>query len=94
MPNSTLSIAPRARKALRRAQGDDRARLLAALDSLAEDPSAGDVAPLRHERSAFRRRVGDWRIFFDLSPRERVVNVVAIERRTTTTYRRRPYRPH
>lgn len=53
------------------------------------DPGTGDVLPLEHQRAAFRRRVGDWRIFFDLYPERQLVVVVAIERRTTTTYRRR-----
>jgi mRNA-degrading endonuclease RelE of RelBE toxin-antitoxin system len=53
------------------------------------DPLAGDVKRLKNERTAFRRRVGDWRIFFDLNPDQRVVEVVDIQRRTTTTYRGR-----
>jgi len=31
------------------------------------DPFAGDVDRLRDRPTAFRRRVGDWRIFFDPS---------------------------
>jgi mRNA-degrading endonuclease RelE of RelBE toxin-antitoxin system len=53
------------------------------------DPFAGDVERLRNQPSAFRRRVGDWRIFFDVEPDKRLVEVTAIERRTTTTYRKR-----
>ena len=54
-----------------------------------EDPFAGDVERLTPERTAFRRRVGDWRIFFDVDPERRLVEVRDIQRRTTTTYRRR-----
>jgi mRNA-degrading endonuclease RelE of RelBE toxin-antitoxin system len=54
-----------------------------------DDPFAGDVERLTHERTAFRRRVGDWRILFDADPRRRLVEVRFIERRTTTTYRQR-----
>jgi len=53
------------------------------------NPFAGDVASLQHQPTAFRRRVGDWRIFFDVYPDRRLVEVVDIRRRTTTTYRRR-----
>jgi mRNA-degrading endonuclease RelE of RelBE toxin-antitoxin system len=56
---------------------------------MATDPLSGDVRPLSHERSAYRRRVGDWRIFFDVHNDVVAVSVVAIERRTSTTYRRR-----
>jgi len=56
---------------------------------MGSDPFTGDVERLKDERAAFRRRVGDWRIFFDVDPERRVVNVSSVERRTTTTYRRR-----
>lgn len=53
------------------------------------DPFAGDVARLKNERTAFRRRVGDWRIFFDVYRQEGLVKVPLIERRSSTTYRKR-----
>jgi mRNA-degrading endonuclease RelE of RelBE toxin-antitoxin system len=56
---------------------------------MGSDPFIGDIQRLTNERAAFRRRVGDWRIFFDLDPERQVVDVSSIERRTTTTYRRR-----
>jgi mRNA-degrading endonuclease RelE of RelBE toxin-antitoxin system len=52
------------------------------------DPLAGDVMLLKGQRT-FRRRVGNWRIFFDLSPEQLLVEVRDIVRRTTTTYRKR-----
>ncbi len=59
------------------------------LDERAVDPFVGDVLPLKGYPNSYRRRVGDWRILFDVYREERIVDVVAIERRTTTTYRRR-----
>ncbi len=53
------------------------------------DPFTGDIERLKNERAAFRRRVGNWRIFFDVHLEARMVAVSYIERRTTTTYRRR-----
>ena len=38
-------------------------------------------------RRAPNRRVGDWRILFDLYPDRRLVDILDIRRRTTTTYR-------
>jgi mRNA-degrading endonuclease RelE of RelBE toxin-antitoxin system len=54
-----------------------------------QDPFSGDVIPLTNERSAFRRRVGDWRIFFDVYRERTLVEVTDIERRSSTTYRKR-----
>ena len=56
---------------------------------MAVNPFTGDLERLKNERSAFRRRVGDWRLFFDVYPEERLVEVRDIQRRTTTTYRKR-----
>ena len=52
------------------------------------NPFAGDVARLQGQ-STFRRRVGNWRIFFDAYPRVHTLEVTDVLRRTTTTYRKR-----
>ncbi len=78
-----------AEKGLRRAPRPERERLDAALKQMREDPLAGDVERLKDQPTAFRRRVGEWRILFDVEPVRRLVEVRFIERRTTTTYRRR-----
>jgi len=59
------------------------------LKAMEVDPFAGDVERLKHQPTAFRRRFGDWRIFFDADPARRLVEVRYIERRTSTTYRQR-----
>jgi mRNA-degrading endonuclease RelE of RelBE toxin-antitoxin system len=65
----------------------DRHRVTAALVSMREDPFAGDVTALKGQyRGLFRRRVGSWRIIFELDARERVVMVHDILRRSSTTY--------
>lgn len=56
---------------------------------MAADPFTGDIARLKGERFGWRRRVGNYRIFYDLDPVNRLIFVRLIERRTTTTYRKR-----
>jgi mRNA-degrading endonuclease RelE of RelBE toxin-antitoxin system len=51
-----------------------------------QDPFHGDVRKLRGGWEGFRRRVGDWRIFFDVYPNEHQVVITTIQRRTSTTY--------
>ena len=51
-----------------------------------ENPLFGDVKKPKGGEEGFRRRVGDWRIFFDIHPEEKRVVVTALERRTSTTY--------
>jgi mRNA-degrading endonuclease RelE of RelBE toxin-antitoxin system len=43
----------------------------------------------KHDRYSFRRRVGSYRILFNVDIAGRRVRIGAVERRTTTTYRKR-----
>jgi len=54
-----------------------------------DDPYTGDIAHLQGESFAWRRRVGNYRIIYELIPDQRFIIVSRIERRTTTTYRKR-----
>jgi mRNA interferase RelE/StbE len=86
--NWNLIVADPARKELSRLPPHYRDRILAALRDMADDPHSGDVARLRDIRFAWRRRVGDYRIIFDLDPAARRITVQHIARRTSTTYRK------
>ena len=79
----------RAQKTVKRTSRPEQERLRAALKAMEQDPFAGDVIPLTNERTAFRRHIGDWRIFFDVYRDQHLVEVTDIDRRTTTTYRKR-----
>jgi len=64
----------------------DQARVKAALLATQTDPFSGDIKRLKNQPAAWRRRVGAYRIFFDLYPEQAMIVVVAIARRTSTTY--------
>ena len=51
------------------------------------DPLSGDVTRLTNHPVSFRRRVGNYRILFDLDPASRTVLVHDVVRRSSTTYR-------
>jgi mRNA-degrading endonuclease RelE of RelBE toxin-antitoxin system len=53
--------------------------------SLAEDPFTGDIVRLKGT-ATWRRRVGSYRVFFEVDFEARGVDVVEFERRTSTTY--------
>jgi mRNA-degrading endonuclease RelE of RelBE toxin-antitoxin system len=79
-------LAGPARKSLERVPSGDRVRIRAAIDEMEDNPLQGNIRKLKGDRHGFRRRVGDWRIFFDVYPYEGRVVVTGIERRTSTTY--------
>ena len=51
-----------------------------------EDPFRGDIKRLQGQPTAWRRRVGNYRIIYDLYLDERLIVVNGILRRTSTTY--------
>ena len=81
-----LLLAGPARRALERIPGADRRRFLAALDAMELHPFSGDIVRLKAQPIAWRRRVGGWRILFDVEPDKRRVLVHDVVRRTSTTY--------
>ena len=81
----TVVLAGPARKSLDRIPERDRKRILAALTEMQQNPFGGDVRRL-HGLSRFRRRVGNWRMFFEPIPERQQVVISAVERRTSTTY--------
>lgn len=64
----------------------DQARIHDALGSFQTDPWQGDVAKIQGEDNLWRRRVGNYRIFYSVHTTVRVVMILEIARRTSTTY--------
>jgi mRNA interferase RelE/StbE len=81
----TVVLAGPARKALKRIPKVDRTRVEAALTGMEHDPFQGDIRKLQG-LTGFRRRVGNWRILFEVNLARKHVVIAAIERRTSTTY--------
>ena len=81
----TVVLAGPARKSLKRIPAADKARILAALTEMEQDPFQGDIRKLQG-LPGFRRRVGNWRILFEVVLEYRQVVIASIERRTSTTY--------
>ena len=50
------------------------------------DPFSGDVVRLKAQPTAWRRRVGNYRILYDLDLDRYLIIVASIRRRTSTTY--------
>jgi mRNA-degrading endonuclease RelE of RelBE toxin-antitoxin system len=82
----SVLLARSAEKKLPKIPAKDHAYILKALQEMEANPFLGDVAKLKGQGGTLRRRVGNWRIFFDVDFDRRTVMILAIERRTSTTY--------
>ena len=79
-----VEILPAALKEYRRAPQAERAAIREAILGLEREPRGTQVKKLE-AREYCRLGVGDWRIIFAISDPRKLVSVLAVERRTTTT---------
>ena len=84
-----VKIAKRASKQMKRVPKKDARRLFFVLEGLTKNPYQGDIEKVKSEDNVWRQRVGNYRILYEIEPKQRHVNVFQIRRRTTTTYRKR-----
>ncbi len=84
-----LRIAKRVLKEIKRIPKKDAKRLLFVLEKLAENPYQGDIEKIKGEDNVWRRRVGNYRILYEIIPKGNYINVFQVRRRTTSTYRKR-----
>ena len=53
---------------------------------MSDDPFFGDIVKLGGEGKLWRRRVGSYRIFYELMFEKRIVIIHQVERRSSKTY--------
>jgi mRNA interferase RelE/StbE len=81
-----LSITGPAQKDFQKLPQKDQERVKAALIAMQADPFQGDLKRLKGKDTAWRRRVGNYRIVYDLYFDEHLIVIQGILRRTSTTY--------
>ena len=82
----SVEVRGKARKALKRFPTKDAGVILDVIESFKIDPFSGDIEKLGVEDNAWRRRIGSYRIFYEVYMRTHSVYVYKIERRGSHTY--------
>ena len=78
----------RAQRAFLALPNRDARRVKAAIEQLTQEPCGPQIIKLEHAPVAeYRRRVGNWRILFDINDRDQTIEIVDIRRRAEGTYR-------
>ena len=57
-----------------------------AFEDMRSDPYHGDIKFLKGTNRTLRRRVGDWRILFDVHTDQRLFIILSVSRRSSKTY--------
>lgn len=81
-----LQIDPKVLKTVRKFPPKDTKRIVSVIEALPTNPYVGDMQKMAGEKNVWRRRIGSYRLFYELIPNEKVIHVFHVERRTTTTY--------
>jgi mRNA-degrading endonuclease RelE of RelBE toxin-antitoxin system len=81
-----LVVANSARRPLREIPRGDLEHINSAFEQMRSDPYDGDITFLKGTSRTLRRRVGAWRVLFEVHADRRLVIILDVVRRTTNTY--------
>ena len=84
--NWEIRIRKEAHKSLNRFPKKDSQRIFFAIKQMSANPYYGDIQKMEGEKDVWRRRAGNYRIFYEILNEEKVVYVFDIQRRTSRTY--------
>ncbi len=84
--NWTVIIDGYAKKYLKRIPRKDTNRIREALRELAYKPYVGDIEKIEGNKDIWRRRVGSYRILYEINESRKLIYVSDIKRRTSSTY--------
>lgn len=71
---------------LKKLPRQDSKRILSEIKSLSLNPFKGDIRKIRGEDNIWRRRIGHYRIFYEVINSEKTIYVFHFERRSSKTY--------
>ncbi len=81
-----LEVKSRVYQTLKKFPADKRRRILEVIENLPNDPYFGDIEKMEGQDNSWRRRIGTYRIFYEVLVPDKIILVFRIERRTSRTY--------
>ncbi len=75
-----LIISKSSRKFLRKIPKKDAERVFLAFQELAVNPYSGDIAKMKDKENEWRRRVGAYRIFYEMDENRKIIDINYIKR--------------
>ncbi|MBI2450856.1 MAG: type II toxin-antitoxin system RelE/ParE family toxin [Parcubacteria group bacterium] len=84
--NWHIIITDSAKKNFRRLPKNDSKLIEKAIDQMELNPYLGDIVKLGGEENSWRRRVGSYRIIFEILFEKNIIYIYQIKRRVSKTY--------
>ena len=74
------------KKQLKRIPKNYAERISNVVGALVVNPYGGDIEKMEGEQDVWRRRVGDYRILYEINSVKKAIHVLDVRRRTSSTY--------
>ena len=84
--NWTVIIDGQAKKYLKRIPKKDADRIREVLREIVSNPFAGDIDKIEGDKDVWRRRVGAYRVLYEIYENKKLIYVSEIKCRTSSTY--------
>ena len=84
--NWKVLVRSKVKKDINKFPSKDSDRIKKSIRVFEIDPFFGNIMKIEGEKNAWRKRVGNYRIFYELFPEKNIVFVYKVKRKTTTTY--------
>jgi len=84
--NWDVKIAKKVQKQIKSFSKKDTNRTITFLEQIAGNPYQGDIEKIEGEKNIWRRRVGSYRILYEIFSKQRFIYILNIQRRTSITY--------
>ena len=84
--NWELQIPKRVARQLKRLPRKESERVVSVIQQFASSPYAGDVEKMSGTEDLWRRRVGSYRIKYEINITRKSIVIISVERRASHTY--------
>ena len=84
--NWELQIPKRVARQLKRLPRKESERVVSVIQQFASSPYDGDVEKMSGTEDLWRRRVGSYRITYEVYPSRKIIRIFSVERRASHTY--------
>ena len=84
--NWELKVDDKVRRQIKKFPKEYSKKITDIIELLIMDPFAGDTNKIKDEENTWRRRVGSYRIFYEIHISKRLIHIFWVERRTSNAY--------
>ena len=84
--NWSLIVNSSVHKILKRIPRKHARKIIEVFDELSINPYAGDIRKMEGEEEVWRRRIGSYRIKYEIQSPQKLIRILEVSRRASNTY--------